>query len=60
MALLRAQIKANAAAGILITHSRTAADTADRILVLKNGQLEATAAGRRLASIFIAFCRLFG
>jgi putative ABC transport system ATP-binding protein len=32
--LLRAQIKSNAGAGILITHSRTAADTADRILVL--------------------------
>ena len=34
LALLRAQIKANAAAGIIITHSRTAADTADRILIL--------------------------
>ena len=34
MALLRAQIKTNAGAGILITHSRTAADTADRIVVL--------------------------
>jgi putative ABC transport system ATP-binding protein len=32
--LLRTQIKANAGAGILITHSRTAAETADRILVL--------------------------
>ena len=32
--LLRAQIKASSAAGILITHSRTAADTADRILLL--------------------------
>jgi putative ABC transport system ATP-binding protein len=32
--LLRAQVKLNAGAGILITHSRTAADTADRILVL--------------------------
>ena len=38
--LLRAQIKANAAAGILITHSRTAADTADRILVLDVGGLK--------------------
>ncbi len=28
------QVKTNAGAGILITHSRTAADTADRILVL--------------------------
>ena len=34
LALLRAQVKANAGGGILITHSRTAADTADRILVL--------------------------
>ncbi len=34
LSLLRAQIKLNAGAGILITHSRTAADTADRILVL--------------------------
>ncbi|HTV97757.1 MAG TPA: ABC transporter ATP-binding protein [Steroidobacteraceae bacterium] len=32
--LLRDQIKANAGAGILITHSRAAAETADRILVL--------------------------
>jgi putative ABC transport system ATP-binding protein len=34
LALLRAQIKANSAAGLLITHSRTAAETADRILML--------------------------
>jgi putative ABC transport system ATP-binding protein len=34
LALLREQIKANAGAGILITHSRAAAETADRILVL--------------------------
>ena len=34
LALLRQQVKANAGAGILITHSRTAAETADRILVL--------------------------
>jgi putative ABC transport system ATP-binding protein len=39
LALLRAQVKANAGAGILITHSRTAADTADRILVLDGGGL---------------------
>jgi putative ABC transport system ATP-binding protein len=39
LGLLRAQIKANAGAGILITHSRTAADTADRILVLDAGGL---------------------
>jgi putative ABC transport system ATP-binding protein len=35
LALLRAQVKANAGGGILITHSRAAADTADRILVLE-------------------------
>ena len=34
LALLRAQIQACGAAGILITHSRTAAQTADRVLVL--------------------------
>jgi putative ABC transport system ATP-binding protein len=34
LALLRAQVKANAGAGILITHSRAAAETADRIAVL--------------------------
>jgi putative ABC transport system ATP-binding protein len=34
LALLRAQVKSNAGAGVLITHSRTAAETADRILVL--------------------------
>ncbi len=39
LALLHDQIKANAGAGILITHSRTAADTADRILVLDAGGL---------------------
>jgi putative ABC transport system ATP-binding protein len=39
LALLRSQVKANAGAGILITHSRTAAETADRILVLDAGGL---------------------
>jgi putative ABC transport system ATP-binding protein len=39
LALLRAQVKANAVAGILITHSRAAAETADRILVLDAGGL---------------------
>ena len=34
LALLRAQVKSNAGAGVLITHSRTAAETADRILIL--------------------------
>ncbi len=38
--LLRAQIKANGAGGLLITHSRTAADTADRILVLDGRGLQ--------------------
>lgn len=43
--LLRSQIKANAGAGILITHSKAAADTADRILVLDAlGLLPAAAA----------------
>jgi putative ABC transport system ATP-binding protein len=37
--LLRAQVKTNAGAGILITHSRTAAETADRILMLDVGGL---------------------
>ncbi len=37
--LLRDQIKANAGAGILITHSRIAAETADRILMLDAGGL---------------------
>jgi putative ABC transport system ATP-binding protein len=32
--LLREQIKANGAAGILVTHSRVAAQTCDRILQL--------------------------
>ena len=40
LALLRAQVKDRAGAGILITHSRTAADTADRILVLDAGGLK--------------------
>jgi putative ABC transport system ATP-binding protein len=34
LGLLRDQVKANAGAGILITHSRTAAETADRIVLL--------------------------
>ena len=45
LALLRAQVKANAGAGILITHSRTAADTADRILVLDVGGLRPLSGG---------------
>jgi len=45
LALLRAQVKANAGAGILITHSRAAADTADRILVLDAGGLHPLPSG---------------
>ena len=41
LALLREQIKSNAGAGILITHSRAAAETADRILVLDSRGLTA-------------------
>jgi putative ABC transport system ATP-binding protein len=37
---LRAQVKTNAGAGILITHSRAAAETADRILLLDVGGLK--------------------
>jgi putative ABC transport system ATP-binding protein len=46
LALLRAQVKANAGAGILITHSRTAAETADRIMVLDVGGLRPMGAAR--------------
>jgi putative ABC transport system ATP-binding protein len=45
LALLRAQVKANAGAGILITHSRTAAETADRVLVLEAEGLRPLAPG---------------
>jgi putative ABC transport system ATP-binding protein len=44
--LLRAQVKANAGAGILITHSRIAADTADRILILDGTGLHPLRAAR--------------
>jgi putative ABC transport system ATP-binding protein len=46
LALLRDQVKANAGAGILITHSRAAADTADRILVLDTRGLTALGSNR--------------
>jgi putative ABC transport system ATP-binding protein len=46
LALLRDQVKANAGGGILITHSRAAADTADRILVLDPRGLTALDARR--------------
>jgi|HubBroStandDraft_1064217.scaffolds.fasta_scaffold00125_17 putative ABC transport system ATP-binding protein len=45
LALLRAQVKSNAGAGVLITHSRTAAETADRILVLDADGLRPCGAG---------------
>jgi putative ABC transport system ATP-binding protein len=45
LAVLRAQVKANAGSGILITHSRSAAETADRILVLDSEGLRAPGQG---------------
>jgi putative ABC transport system ATP-binding protein len=45
LALLRDQVKRNAGAGILITHSRAAADTADRILILDANGLKARGPG---------------
>ena len=41
LALLRAQVKRDAGAGVLITHSRAAAETADRILILDAHGLKA-------------------
>ena len=41
LALLRAQVKLDAGAGLLITHSRAAAETADRILILDAHGLKA-------------------
>lgn len=38
--LLRQQIKDRRAAGILVTHSQAAAQTADRIVALKDGKLQ--------------------
>jgi putative ABC transport system ATP-binding protein len=46
LALLSHQIKTNAGAGILITHSRAAAETADRILVLDADGLHPADLGR--------------
>jgi putative ABC transport system ATP-binding protein len=45
LAVLRAQVKANAGSGILITHSRAAADTADRILILDSEGLRVPGQG---------------
>jgi putative ABC transport system ATP-binding protein len=44
LALLRERIKASGAAGVLITHSRAAAETADRILVLDPAGLKMSTA----------------
>jgi putative ABC transport system ATP-binding protein len=41
--LLREQVKARGAAGILVTHSRVAAETADRVLLLSVSGLRAAA-----------------
>jgi putative ABC transport system ATP-binding protein len=43
--LLRDQVKARAVAGILVTHSRVAAATTDRILILTSGGLRELEAG---------------
>jgi putative ABC transport system ATP-binding protein len=43
--LLRDQVKASRAAGILVTHSRMAAETADRILVLTRDGLRTSRTG---------------
>jgi putative ABC transport system ATP-binding protein len=44
LGLLRAQVHAQGASGVLITHSRAAAETADRILVLDGRRLVPAAA----------------
>ncbi len=44
--LLRTQLKARSAAGLLITHSRAAAETADRILILDGSGLHPAEPGR--------------
>jgi putative ABC transport system ATP-binding protein len=41
LGLLRTEIKANGAAAIMVTHSLTAAASADRILILSDGGLHA-------------------
>jgi putative ABC transport system ATP-binding protein len=44
--LLRGELKANGASGIIVTHSHAAAATADRVLVLTKGGLQAAEPGR--------------
>jgi putative ABC transport system ATP-binding protein len=46
LSLLREQVKGNAGAGILITHSRIAAETADRILMLDGTGLHSLRSAR--------------
>ena len=43
--LLREQLRATRASGILITHSTMAAHSADRIVLLESGQLRPLSAG---------------
>lgn len=45
--LMRTEIKANASAAIIVTHSRTAAATADRILLLDKNGLTPVPSGNR-------------
>ncbi len=50
LTLFRAEIKANGAAAIMVTHSMAAAASADRILILSDGGLHAAdSAGERLS-----------
>lgn len=46
--LMRAEIKANGAAGIIVTHSRAAAATADCILLLTKAGLQPLVAGQQV------------
>jgi putative ABC transport system ATP-binding protein len=46
--LMRAEIKANGAAGIIVTHSQAAAATADRILLLTKAGLQPLVANQRV------------
>ena len=52
--LLRSQIKASAAAGLLITHSRAAAETADRILTLDARGLHRVEQDREITGVACA------
>ena len=52
--LMRAEIKANGASAIMVTHSHAAAATADRVLMLAKDGLHPTAPGDRVDSYRIA------